>query len=82
MDRYGNRGKENHVDLSELKICCVVARSCRKPVLIALVTPSKPFLGSAESGVQDKTAQEVLISYLSDLEGTHYHHSCGRSFCN
>lgn len=45
MDRYGNRWRDNHVDLSELKIYCVVIGGHRKSILIGLVTPSKVLSG-------------------------------------
>lgn len=45
MDRYGNRWKDNHMDLSELKLYCIGACGCRKQILIALVNPSKVLSG-------------------------------------
>lgn len=68
------------MNLSELKIYWVVARGCKKPVFTALVTPSEILFGSVESGMQDETAHEALLSDLSHLESTHYHHGCDGFF--
>lgn len=67
MDRYRNRWKDNHVDLSELKIYCIVAHGCRKPALIVLLTPSIVLLGSVGRGVQGKAVQEALCCDCSHV---------------
>lgn len=41
MDRYGNRWKDNTVELYKLKICYTVYYDYRKPVLVAIVMPSE-----------------------------------------
>lgn len=44
------------------------------------MTPSEILFGSVESGMQDETAHEALLSDLSHLESTHYHHGCDGFF--
>lgn len=81
MDRYRNRWKDNHVDLSELKIYCIVVHGCRKPALIVLLTLSKVLLGSVGrvNRVNQFRKLSVVIVLMWDVN---HHHDCGRSFCN